>query len=142
ADDRVLEAFIHNLAKPPITKIRGYLQDVGIFHTSRMLGGCKFDPRLINTLVERWRPKTHTFHLPCSKCTITLEDVALQLSLSVDGLVITRETIVPSKEDICTKLLEKVPNKFDGGRISMNWLAKNFDKLPTDATEVIKEQYA
>ncbi|MBA0795830.1 hypothetical protein Gohar_006661 [Gossypium harknessii] len=98
---------------------------MGIFHTSRMLGGCKFDPRLINT-----------------KCTITLEDVALQLSLSVDGSVITRETIVPSKEDICTKLLEKVPNKFDGGRISMNWLAKNFDKLPTDATEVIKEQYA
>ncbi|MFQ6650386.1 hypothetical protein Gotur_022119 [Gossypium turneri] len=31
----------------------------------------------------------HTFHLPCRKCTITLEDVHLQLGLPVDGSVLT-----------------------------------------------------
>jgi len=27
--------------------------------------------------VERWKSKTHTFHLPLEETTITLEDVAL-----------------------------------------------------------------
>ncbi|KAH1114406.1 hypothetical protein J1N35_007784 [Gossypium stocksii] len=27
--------------------------------------GCKLDPTLVSTLVERWRPKTYTFHLSC-----------------------------------------------------------------------------
>ncbi|KAH1040051.1 hypothetical protein J1N35_041794, partial [Gossypium stocksii] len=38
---------------------------------------------------ERWRPETHTFHLPCGECTITLEDVALQLGLPIDGNMVT-----------------------------------------------------
>ena len=37
----------------------------------------KIDRHLVTTLVERWRPETHTFHLPIGECTITLEDVAL-----------------------------------------------------------------
>ncbi|MBA0850509.1 hypothetical protein Goshw_000423 [Gossypium schwendimanii] len=32
----------------------------------------------------------HTFHIPCEECTITLEDVQLQLELPVDGFVLTR----------------------------------------------------
>ncbi|MBA0783783.1 hypothetical protein Gotri_001439 [Gossypium trilobum] len=63
-------------------------------------------------LVERWRPETHTFHLPCGECTITLEDVALQLGLPVDEPVVTRSTIIPDKEDICKAFLGKVSNKF------------------------------
>ncbi|KAA3452445.1 serine/threonine-protein phosphatase 7 long form-like protein [Gossypium australe] len=42
-----------------------------------------------------------------------------------------------SKEDLCTTLLGKVPNKFNDGWISMNWLAKKFDKLPMDTIEVL-----
>ncbi|MBA0876023.1 hypothetical protein Goshw_004435, partial [Gossypium schwendimanii] len=56
---------------------------------ARILGGIKLDPPLISGLVERWRPVIHTFHLPCDKCPITLEDVGLQLYLPVDGEVIT-----------------------------------------------------
>ncbi|MBA0614794.1 hypothetical protein Godav_015037, partial [Gossypium davidsonii] len=43
--------------------------------------GCKLDPELISALIKWWRPETHTFHLPCRECTITLEDVNLQLGL-------------------------------------------------------------
>ncbi|KAH1046844.1 hypothetical protein J1N35_037628 [Gossypium stocksii] len=115
ADDRALEVFIHNLAKPLITKIHGYLQKLGFLHASCMLGGCKLNHRPISALVEKWRPKTHTFHVPCEECTITLEDVALQLSLPVDGPIVTEATIIPNKEDLYATLLRKVPNKFDGG---------------------------
>ncbi|MBA0570824.1 hypothetical protein Golob_004432, partial [Gossypium lobatum] len=51
--------------------------------------GCKLDPKLISALVERWRPDTHTFHLPYGESTITLEDVHLQLGLLVDKSVVT-----------------------------------------------------
>ncbi|KAH1063834.1 hypothetical protein J1N35_028821, partial [Gossypium stocksii] len=43
---------------------------------------------LIFTLVERWHPETHTFHLPYGECTIILEDVVLQLGLPIDGSTI------------------------------------------------------
>ncbi|MFQ6654519.1 hypothetical protein Gotur_025471, partial [Gossypium turneri] len=44
---------------------------------------------LVFALVKRWRPETHTFHLPCGECTVTLEDVALQLGLPIDGNAVT-----------------------------------------------------
>ncbi|MBA0789455.1 hypothetical protein Gotri_027553 [Gossypium trilobum] len=68
-------------------------------------------------LVERWRPKTHTFHLPRDKCTITLKDVALQLSLSVDGLVVTRLAVIPGKEDLCLTYLGKAATTPSGFQI-------------------------
>ncbi|MFQ6644015.1 hypothetical protein Gotur_017647, partial [Gossypium turneri] len=85
ADNCILEGIIHKLSKSPNTKIRGCLQDARFLHASRMLEGCKLDPKLISTLVERWRHETHTFHLPCGECTITLEGVALQLGLRWTG---------------------------------------------------------
>ncbi|KAH1073078.1 hypothetical protein J1N35_025406 [Gossypium stocksii] len=100
---------------PPIIEIRGYLQEAGFLHTSHMLEGCKLNPTLISTSVERWSSR-HTFHLPCGDCIITLEDVELQLGLPVDRSVITGSVTTPSKEEA---LLGKVPNLFKGGRIRM-----------------------
>ncbi|MBA0848556.1 hypothetical protein Goshw_003878 [Gossypium schwendimanii] len=142
ADDCVLEGFIHNMGKPPIPQIHGYSQEVGFLHTSRIVGASKLDPTLISALVERWRPetqrpKTHTFHLPCVKCTITLEDIMLQLELSVDGRVVTGSMIVPGKFDLCKAMLGKVLDKFDGGQISINSLEDNFEELLEDPTEEV-----
>jgi hypothetical protein len=33
----------------------------------------------------RWRPKTHSFHLPCGEKTITLQDAAMFLGLGIRG---------------------------------------------------------
>ncbi|KAK5772454.1 hypothetical protein PVK06_048743 [Gossypium arboreum] len=55
--------------------------------------GCKFDPTLISSLVERRRLETYTFYLPCGECTITPKDMQLQLGLSVDGSVVTGSVV-------------------------------------------------
>ncbi|MBA0660615.1 hypothetical protein Goklo_012603, partial [Gossypium klotzschianum] len=141
-NDRVFEGFIHNLSKSPDTKIRNYLQDVRFLHVSCMLEGCKLDLTLLSTLVERWRPETHTFHLPCGECTITLKDVALQLGLLVDGPIIIRLVVVLGKKDFCEEFLGKVLNKFQGGQIAMKWLETNFKELPPNTPNIVKEQYA
>ncbi|KAH1121120.1 hypothetical protein J1N35_004280 [Gossypium stocksii] len=114
-DDHILEGFIHNMGKPAILEICGHLQAFRFLHASRMFGGCKLDLQLISALVERWKPETHTFHLQRGKCTITLEGVALQLGLTIDGLVITGLA-----KSLCQSLLGKISNKFESGRMSMN----------------------
>ncbi|RYR51832.1 hypothetical protein Ahy_A06g026798 isoform I [Arachis hypogaea] len=40
---------------------------------------------LLAVLVERWRPKTHTFVLSVGEVTVTLEDVAHIFGLPIDG---------------------------------------------------------
>ncbi|KAG5094527.1 hypothetical protein JHK84_050115 [Glycine max] len=45
----------------------------------------KIDDSLVTTLVERWRPESHMFHLLVGECIITLEDVALQLVYGKDA---------------------------------------------------------
>ncbi|MBA0870329.1 hypothetical protein Goshw_010962 [Gossypium schwendimanii] len=59
----------------------------------------------------------------------------------MDGPIITGSSVVSGKVDICRVLLGKVSDKFEGGRISINWLEKNFDELPQDRTEEVIEQY-
>ncbi|MBA0859624.1 hypothetical protein Goshw_008908, partial [Gossypium schwendimanii] len=56
-----------------------YLREALFLHVALVGRQCKLDPKIISALVERWRPKTHTFHLSYGDCTITLEDVHLQL---------------------------------------------------------------
>ncbi|MBA0630901.1 hypothetical protein Godav_002952 [Gossypium davidsonii] len=76
------------MSSPLLPLIENYLRETGIWHVANIGQGCKLEPKLISTFVERWRPETHTFHLPCGECTITLEDIQLQLGLPVDESVL------------------------------------------------------
>ncbi|KAH1120744.1 hypothetical protein J1N35_003904 [Gossypium stocksii] len=141
AEDRILETYINNLSEGAPDAIYGHLQDAGFLYVARMLGGTKLDPTLISALVERWRPEAHTFHLPCGECTITLEDVSLQLGLPVDGEVVMGPVLSADWSATCEQLLGKVPNKFKGSRIEMRWLEDNFKTIEASASDVEKEQF-
>lgn len=44
-----------------------------------------YDRSLIAALVDRWRPETHTFHLPVGEMAPTLQDVSYLLGLPCGG---------------------------------------------------------
>jgi hypothetical protein len=44
-----------------------------------------FNATPITTMVDRWRPETHSFHLPCDEMMVTLEDVTMILGLPIRG---------------------------------------------------------
>ncbi|MBA0813219.1 hypothetical protein Gohar_027090, partial [Gossypium harknessii] len=123
AEDQILETYIHNLTVRALCVIEQQ-------HLKR------------HALVERWRLETHTFHLLYGECKITLTGVALQLSLLVDGPLVTRVVGVGDWSAICEQLLGNVPNKFFGSWIKMKWLEGNFNYIDNSVSVVEKEQYA
>ncbi|KAJ9565828.1 hypothetical protein OSB04_001794 [Centaurea solstitialis] len=91
---------------------------------------CGFKPldhSLITALVERWRPETHTFHLPIGEVTVTLQDVHLMWDLRIDGEVVTgcqRTWSLAEKIETCYRLLgiETEQGNFRGAQLKMPFL--------------------
>ncbi|KAL4307090.1 hypothetical protein AHAS_Ahas16G0243500 [Arachis hypogaea] len=80
----------------------------------------------INALIERWRPKTHTFHLLHGECTITLEDVAMIFGLPTDGLPVSgfTDSSSSSLENEFIIQFATVPTAVDhkGSSVKLAWL--------------------
>ena len=104
----------------------------------------EIDHNLITAFVKRWRPETHTFHLPHGETTITLQDVEVLLGIPIDGEVIV------GKNDLtwaakCQSLLGLATNAvvLKEQRILINKLLEKIDQgLPDGAVEVVVHQYA
>ncbi|MFQ6641117.1 hypothetical protein Gotur_016422 [Gossypium turneri] len=80
---------------------------------------------------------THTFHFPCGECTVTLEDVALQLGLPIDGSPVTGVSAFAEPPALCYSLLGDSPNddesNFSG--LKFTCLKGKFGHLSANATE-------
>ncbi|XP_012435528.1 protein MAIN-LIKE 2-like [Gossypium raimondii] len=87
--------------------------------------------------MERWCPETHTFHFSCGECTVTLEDVALQLGLSIDGSPVTGVSAFTEPATLSYSQLgdslDDDESKFLG--LKFTWLKGNFGHLSVNATE-------
>ncbi|KAL4281018.1 hypothetical protein GQ457_03G026070 [Hibiscus cannabinus] len=109
------------MTEGPDGQLNDLLAEAGFFHASRIINGARLDRNLINALVERWRPETHTFHLPCGEATITLLDVAYQLGVPVDGNPLTG-IAEGDWSAFAEHYLGLIPDRLDGGRVHLNWL--------------------
>ncbi|QHO03129.1 uncharacterized protein DS421_13g429730 [Arachis hypogaea] len=119
-------------------RLEPYLRRAGFYYAS-LIKRFEYDNPLISAFVERWRPETHTFHLPWGECTITLEDVAMQLGLPIDGEPVSGTLRSWSKfhqRDIwqwCEELLGDVPpghvrtTKYN---IRLKWIRTHLQQMP------------
>ncbi|KAH1106735.1 hypothetical protein J1N35_010503 [Gossypium stocksii] len=129
---RALRGRVNGLGYPPDEQLMPYLELAGLGSTVLLR---TFD--LWYDLISAWQLETHTFHLPCGECTVTLVDVALQLGLPIDRSAVTGVSTIVELVALCDSLLGVSPNdvesKFTGLRFP--WLKANFEHLSINATE-------
>ena len=88
--------------------IRPYMIRAGFYGVYR-LGHIMIDWPLITCLVERWRPKTHTFHVLVEEMmNIMLQDIVIILGLCIDGPEVIRTCVFDVAES-CRELLGYTP---------------------------------
>ena len=75
----------------PYLLMQNYLEQAGLWYAAS-IPYFECDNALISALVERQRSEIHVFHLSYGECTVTLQDVAFQLGLCVDGEPVSRCT--------------------------------------------------
>ncbi|MFQ6666160.1 hypothetical protein Gotur_032623 [Gossypium turneri] len=106
---RVLRGRVNGIGYPPDERLMPYLEQAG-FGSAALIRTFDLRYDLISALVERWRSKTHTFHFPCGECTVTLEDVALQLGLPINRSPVTGVSAFAVPATLCYSLLGDSPD--------------------------------
>ncbi|QHN96989.1 uncharacterized protein DS421_18g623570 [Arachis hypogaea] len=106
-------------------RVEEHLRSTGFYHVAQ-IGVVQCQKALVNALVKRWHPDTHTFHLPVGECAVTLEDVAMIFGLPTDGLLVTGMTLssFETLEAECLHQFGVVPVKSQcqGSGIKLTWL--------------------
>jgi Plant mobile domain len=146
----VFDCIAHRTVIPFDKRCQYALENLGLYEVAQ-IQHVKTDHRLITALVEHWRPKTHTFHMPVGEVTVTLQDVSCLWVLSING----DHIVGPSDQDLqqlietnlgvdmSRALLKSIKKKGEenddevvqsGYRISLNLLRVKFKKLDDNAT--------
>ncbi|QHO35130.1 uncharacterized protein DS421_9g272940 [Arachis hypogaea] len=71
-------------------RIIPYLERADLYHLARLNSRWFWlDEPMVSAFIGSWSLETHTFHMPFGECTVTLQDVAFQLGLPIDGRAIS-----------------------------------------------------
>ncbi|XP_025607830.1 serine/threonine-protein phosphatase 7 long form homolog [Arachis hypogaea] len=112
--------------------VEAQLCETGFYYVSQ-IGVIKGQSAMINALIERWRPETHTFHFPVGECAVTLEDVAVILGLPTNGLPVTGPTMssFEALEAECLHQFGIAPSKNEcrGSFIKLTWFRGVRDRI-------------
>ncbi|KAK3160446.1 hypothetical protein QOZ80_1BG0059540 [Eleusine coracana subsp. coracana] len=100
------------------------------------------DRALVSALVDRWRPETHTFHMPCGEVTITLQDVAMILGLPIAGRAVAANPTESQNELVERYLGRALPPGRHRPGLRVSWLRAEFNKCPEDADEETVKRHA
>ncbi|XP_072060112.1 protein MAIN-LIKE 1-like isoform X1 [Arachis hypogaea] len=112
--------------------VESQLRETDFYYVSQ-IGVVQCQSAMVNALVERWRPETHTFHFPVGECAVTLEDVVMILSLPTNGLPVTGPTMssFEALEAECLHQFGVAPRKTDcrGSFIKLTWFRGLKDRI-------------
>ncbi|XP_040932143.1 protein MAIN-LIKE 1-like [Gossypium hirsutum] len=133
---RILRGRVNGVGYSPDARLMPYLELAG-FGSATLTRTFDLQYDLISALVECWRPETHTFHLPCGECTVTLEDVALQFGLPIDWDAAMGVSAIAEPAALYYSLLGASPGDAEStfSELKFTWLKANFQHLSDNTTE-------
>ncbi|KAK9083488.1 hypothetical protein Scep_029959 [Stephania cephalantha] len=78
----------------------------------------------------------------CGACTITLQDVQVQLGLPIEGMLVTGTTDI-DYADVCERLLGRtlVGDDIIGCKLKVEWLERNVPAIDDDNDEESVQRY-
>lgn len=130
-----------------------YIRRAGFLPLTRLVQArlpSMIDSAALTALVDRWRPETHTFHLPAGEMTVTLQDVAMILGLPINGRVVSGTITPDGWRDRVEMLVGVRPDEPPEGNqdkrptgVSSGWMTTHFGHPPPlDATDAVVERFA
>ncbi|RYR41562.1 hypothetical protein Ahy_A08g037969 [Arachis hypogaea] len=125
-----------------------YLQMAGLYHLARLNNRWfRIDEPLLSAFMERWRPETHTFHMSFEECTITLQDMAYQLGLAVDGRYISIYIYIDGGRPAWVWFEELLgvnppPSQVQKFAVNCSWFQETFGECPEGADKDTVRRYA
>jgi hypothetical protein len=74
------------------------------------------DGPLLTTFIDRWCPKTHTFHLPSREMYVLMQDVGYILDLRLDGPAVTGKVEPQNWKDMVEQFISHRPPDPEEGK--------------------------